>query len=166
IYTQLPSPSYFFSSESAPTQIYTLSLHDALPISGELLHRGEEAEVVAHRRHVVQPVGVRQALRPGGVLAALLEAPVEEADLRIELGDDLAVELDVEEHRAVGRRVRGPQIEAERPRRELRLEHVLRLTELRVLRLRHSRSPRSESYLTMGSCEGRGSAARDAGRDV
>src|SRR5437588_8290083 len=31
---QSPSPSVFFFNVPAPTEIYTLSLHDALPISG------------------------------------------------------------------------------------------------------------------------------------
>ena len=34
-------------------------------------------------RDVVQPVGVREALRPGHVLAALLEPAVQEADLEL-----------------------------------------------------------------------------------
>src|SRR2546430_16899955 len=29
----VPSPSFFFFNDTAPTEIYTLSLHDALPIS-------------------------------------------------------------------------------------------------------------------------------------
>src|SRR5438270_4345508 len=31
--SSLTSPSFFFSNYTAPTEIYTLSLHDALPIS-------------------------------------------------------------------------------------------------------------------------------------
>src|SRR5438309_6066164 len=32
VHAQLPLQSFFFSNDTAPTEIYTLSLHDALPI--------------------------------------------------------------------------------------------------------------------------------------
>src|SRR5262245_64569112 len=32
VHPRLPSPSFFFFTDTATTQIYTLSLHDALPI--------------------------------------------------------------------------------------------------------------------------------------
>src|SRR5256885_10785973 len=35
--TGLTSSSFFFFNDTATTEIYTLSLHDALPISGEIL---------------------------------------------------------------------------------------------------------------------------------
>src|SRR5437870_13525658 len=35
------TPLFFFFKETAPTQIYTLSLHDALPISGRRLDGGD-----------------------------------------------------------------------------------------------------------------------------
>ena len=54
----------------------TSSLH-------ELLDREREADVVHDRRDVVEPVRVREALRPRHVLAALLEAAVEEADVEL-----------------------------------------------------------------------------------
>src|SRR2546430_13396202 len=34
-------PVFFFFNDTAPTEIYTLSLHDALPISERALHRLE-----------------------------------------------------------------------------------------------------------------------------
>src|SRR3712207_7061674 len=37
---------YFFFNDTATTEIYTLSLHDALPISGELLAGDLDAERV------------------------------------------------------------------------------------------------------------------------
>src|SRR5438874_13027017 len=51
------SPSFFFFNDTATTEIYTLSLHDALPIC----HRGRE-------RRVVGDDGDRQV---GAVLARL-----------------------------------------------------------------------------------------------
>src|SRR5688500_19742140 len=37
------SSFFFFFNDTATTEIYTLSLHDALPISGENLRRGKHA---------------------------------------------------------------------------------------------------------------------------
>src|SRR5437899_8415384 len=34
--------SFFFFNDTAPTEIYTLSLHDALPICGEVVSEGVE----------------------------------------------------------------------------------------------------------------------------
>src|SRR2546422_8516128 len=46
---------FFFFNDTATTEIYTLSLHDALPICGEELGRseavGERAHDVAHAAH-------------------------------------------------------------------------------------------------------------------
>src|SRR3712207_8127281 len=36
--------SFFFFNDTATTEIYTLSLHDALPISGRHARRGDERE--------------------------------------------------------------------------------------------------------------------------
>src|SRR3712207_7919632 len=60
---------FFFFNDTAPTEIYTLSLHDALPISG----RSEILETVYGARRAtggtVQVAGRR--LRPGDVAAAV-----------------------------------------------------------------------------------------------
>src|SRR5205814_8279579 len=46
-------PSFFFFNAPAPTEIYTLSLHDALPISGRVTHRqGRRPDLHAERRAV------------------------------------------------------------------------------------------------------------------
>src|SRR2546430_15108833 len=42
---------FFFFNDTATTEIYTLSLHDALPICGEPLARLALAEVVDRVRH-------------------------------------------------------------------------------------------------------------------
>src|SRR5438477_1219909 len=43
---------YFFFKDTAPSEIYTLSLHDALPISLEVAHRQDAA--VVSPAHVVE----------------------------------------------------------------------------------------------------------------
>src|SRR2546430_13048225 len=53
-----PSCSFFFFNDTATTEIYTLSLHDALPIS---LQHGEEPAV-----HRVQGGLERRTVRPSG----------------------------------------------------------------------------------------------------
>src|SRR2546430_17165486 len=46
MYIALLSSSFFFFNDTATTEIYTLSLHDALPIYGERRHRHRHAEQV------------------------------------------------------------------------------------------------------------------------
>src|SRR3712207_9274978 len=46
--------AFFFFNDTATTEIYTLSLHDALPIS--LAGRLRHAPVLADHRHLVEPV--------------------------------------------------------------------------------------------------------------
>src|SRR3712207_7824933 len=47
---------YFFFNDTATTEIYTLSLHDALPIcAGDLVHPGGELDVLVDRQ-----VGVKR----------------------------------------------------------------------------------------------------------
>src|SRR3712207_7583542 len=59
----------FFFNDTATTEIYTLSLHDALPISGaRLLRAGVGRRVDLHR----VPAGdLRDGARMGGLLAHL-----------------------------------------------------------------------------------------------
>src|SRR2546422_4978303 len=49
---------FFFFNDTATTEIYTLSLHDALPISGERLG----AVLAAHQRNGAEGAGVVAAL--------------------------------------------------------------------------------------------------------
>src|SRR5256885_17245220 len=44
------SPTFFFFNDPAPTEIYTLSLHDALPISARLGPRGWRSARAPRRR--------------------------------------------------------------------------------------------------------------------
>ena len=52
----------------------------------QLLDRHRVADVVEHRRDVVQPIGVREDLRLGRVLRLLLEAAVQVAELDVGAG--------------------------------------------------------------------------------
>src|SRR4030095_10591923 len=81
-------------------------LDAAQPFDGQ-----DEADVVDQRRDVVEPIGIADLLRPGALLAHLLEAAVQVADLDVAGEDDLAVELQVELDRAMGRRVGGAHLE-------------------------------------------------------
>src|SRR3712207_7150311 len=65
----------FFFNDTATTEIYTLSLHDALPISGDvepaLVHGGvvalaQQCAVVAGRRPTVGPMDDVVHVAPGG----------------------------------------------------------------------------------------------------
>src|SRR5260370_41862999 len=42
----MPFRLFFFFNDTATTEIYTLSLHDALPISRDAHHRGDRSESV------------------------------------------------------------------------------------------------------------------------
>ena len=66
-------------------------------------------ELVAHRGDIVQAVGVRDHLLVvRHLLAVLLEAAVQIADVRDHVDDDLAVHHQLEPEHAVRRRVLGP----------------------------------------------------------
>src|SRR3712207_7962790 len=56
---------FFFFNDTATTEIYTLSLHDALPIS-----RAGDAEAGPHGHRHGQPVRRAAPVRPGGELSA------------------------------------------------------------------------------------------------
>src|SRR5207302_9785628 len=64
------SSSCFFFTDPAPTQIYTLSLHDALPISarGAGDRRQREREPPRRRPDVFRPFGNRHHLARRGLL--------------------------------------------------------------------------------------------------
>src|SRR2546430_6512747 len=54
-----PSSSFFFFNDTATTEIYTLSLHDALPICGQ--HRADADH------HRLRPLRDRRGRRPRGI---------------------------------------------------------------------------------------------------
>ena len=66
--------------------------------------------LVAHHRHVVEPVHVRQRLEVRPVLGELLGRAVQQADVRVRALDHLAVELEHEPQHAVRRRVLRPKV--------------------------------------------------------
>ena len=61
--------------------------------------------LVAHHRHVVEPVHVGKRLDPGAGLGELLGRAVQQADVRVGALDHLAVELEHQAQHAVRRRV-------------------------------------------------------------
>src|SRR2546430_14206683 len=61
--------SFFFFNDTATTEIYTLSLHDALPISDADSGRGKMAGASGRARFIGQPgagSGVARRLSPAG----------------------------------------------------------------------------------------------------
>ena len=75
------------------------------------LRRQGEAEVVAERREVVHPVRVGDALLVVVPLEVLLEAGVQEADVRPAAAHDLAVQVQHQAEHAVGGGVLGPHVQ-------------------------------------------------------
>jgi hypothetical protein len=57
--------------------------------------------LLVHRRDVVEPVEIGQRLQIGLVLDQLLGAAMQQADMRIDALDDLAVELQHQAQHAV-----------------------------------------------------------------
>src|SRR5688572_31198235 len=59
----LPASLFFFFTDTATTEIYTLSLHDALPILG--VHRKAERQSPFQRRGVFQLLTLLHPVDPG-----------------------------------------------------------------------------------------------------
>src|SRR5260370_41629541 len=60
---------FFFFNDTATTEIYTLSLHDALPISGELLHLAErhvDSFHCTHGKAGIAEIFGEDGIEPGG----------------------------------------------------------------------------------------------------
>ena len=95
----------------------------------QLLDREHEAVLHAHRRAVIEPVEVGQRLGVGLVLDQLLGAAVEQADVRVDALDDLAVELHDQAQHAVRRRVL--RAEVDRVVADRLVAGVARMAELR-----------------------------------
>ena len=79
----------------------------------QLLDRQAEGMLLVHRRDIVEPVEIRHRLQIGLVLDQLLGAAMQQADMRIDAVDDLAVELEHEAQHAVRRRMLRPEIDGE-----------------------------------------------------
>ena len=69
--------------------------------------------LLVHRRDVVEAVEIGDRLEVGLGLDQLLGAAMQQADMRIDAVDNLAVELEHEAQHAVGRRMLRPEIDVE-----------------------------------------------------
>ena len=76
----------------------------------QLLEGDRRRVLVVHRGEVVHGVDVGQRGGVRRVLAQLLDAAVEVAEDRVEVGDDLAADLDHQAHDAMGGRVLRPHV--------------------------------------------------------
>ncbi len=68
-------------------------------------------DVIVQRRDVVHPVRDRHELVVGSAFAQLLEARMQETDLLLAADHGLALDLQLEAQRSVGRRMRRTDIE-------------------------------------------------------
>jgi hypothetical protein len=79
----------------------------------QALDREREGVLLIHRRAIVEPVEIGHGLQIGLGLDQLFGAAVQEADMRIDAVDHLAVEFQHEAQHAVRRRVLRPEIDVE-----------------------------------------------------
>src|SRR5262245_52197311 len=79
----------------------------------ELLDGERIGVLLIHRSHVIKPVEIGQRLKVGLVLDQLLGAAMEQADMRIDALDHLAVELEHEPEHAMGGRMLRAEIDGE-----------------------------------------------------
>ena len=68
---------------------------------------------LVHRRHVVEAVEIRHGLQVGLVLDQLLGAAMQQADMRIDTGADLAVKLQHKAQHAMRGRMLRPEVDRE-----------------------------------------------------
>ena len=72
-----------------------------------------EGMLLVHRRDVVEPVEIGHRLQIGLMLDQLLRAAMEEADMRVDALDDLAVELKHQTQHAMRGRVLRAEVDVE-----------------------------------------------------
>ena len=72
-----------------------------------------EGMLLVHRRDIVEPVEIADRLQIGLVLDQLLGAAMQQADMRIDALDNLAVEFQHQAQHAVGRRMLRAEIDGE-----------------------------------------------------
>ncbi len=80
------------------------------PLDGEA-----ERVLLVHRRDIVEPVEIGDRLQIGLIFDQLLGAAMEQADMRIDPLDELAVEFENHAQNAVGGRMLRPKIDCEVP---------------------------------------------------
>ena len=69
--------------------------------------------LLVHRRHIVEAVEIGHGLQIGLVLDQLFGAAMQQADMRIDAGDDFAVEFEHEAQHAVRRRMLRAEVDRE-----------------------------------------------------
>ena len=79
----------------------------------QLFNRQRESVLLAHWRHVIEPVEIRDRLQIGLVFDQLFGAAVEQPDMRVDPLDDLAVHFEDQPHHAMRRRMLRPEIHRE-----------------------------------------------------
>ena len=79
----------------------------------QLFDRQAEGVLLVHRRDVIEPVEIGHRLQIGLVLDQLLGAAVQQADMRIDALDDLAVEFQHQAQHAMRGRMLRPEIDGE-----------------------------------------------------
>ncbi len=76
-------------------------------------HGQRERVFLVHRRDIVEPVEIRHGLQIGLVLDQLFGAAMQQADVRIDPLDHLAIELQNEAQNAVSRRMLRAEVDVE-----------------------------------------------------
>ena len=79
----------------------------------QLFGRQAKGVLLIHRRDVIEPVEIGHRLQIGLVFDQLLGAAMQEADMRIDALDDLAVEFEHQAQHAVRGRMLRPEIDGE-----------------------------------------------------
>ena len=69
--------------------------------------------LLVHRRDIIQAVEIGDRLQIGLVLDQLLGAAMQQADMRIHAGDDLAVQVQDQAQHAMRRRMLRPEIDGQ-----------------------------------------------------
>ena len=91
-----------------------ISCAAARHLDAEQLLDGEaEGVLLVHRRDIVEPIEIGHVLEVGARLHQLLGAAMQQADMRIDALDDLAVEFEHEAQHAVRRRMLRAEIDRE-----------------------------------------------------
>ena len=76
----------------------------------QLFDRPDIGVLIAHHRHVIQPVHVADRLVEGFALGELLGRAVQEPDVRVGLLNHFAVHFQHQTQHAVRRRMLGPEV--------------------------------------------------------
>ena len=79
----------------------------------QLFDRQAEGMLLVHRRDIIEPVEIGDRLQIGLVLDQLLGAAMQQADMRIDARDDLAVQVQHQAQHAMGGRMLRPEIDGE-----------------------------------------------------